>query len=67
MLVKWHTKPHAVKRSTKHPRCFYNYKDYYPSLDVIRLLLARRIYFFSLITPMSLTGVFNTAFLFERL
>jgi hypothetical protein len=30
MLVKWHTKPHAVKRSAKHPRCFHDYKDHHP-------------------------------------
>jgi hypothetical protein len=45
MLVKWHTKPHAAERHPKHPRCFHKYKDHYPPVDVIRLLLIRRIYF----------------------
>jgi hypothetical protein len=45
MLVKWHTKTHAAKRPAKHPCCFHNYKDHHPPLDVIGLLLIRRICF----------------------
>ena len=56
MLVKWHTKPHAVKRPAKHPRCFHNYKDHHPPLDVIRLLLTRRICFCGLLRRLRLVG-----------
>ena len=60
MLVKWHTKPYAAKRPAKHPHCFHNYKDYYPPLNVVRPLLAYRIYFYGLIHRLRLISPYLT-------